>query len=152
MQFTTGYGPFFQMCDTMQGVRQVDTTGNATNVAVPNATVAGPEGVGLDKALPNFAAWFKIEYLPDCKCLCDSGRSNIAGERESVLADDLGFLACASFGAPEWSDRMNVQCFDTYNSSSPLYTDRSPLSAINQELGLQWLWMQCNQPMAWFKT
>lgn len=47
---------------------------------------------------------------------------------------------------------MNVACFDSYNTSSPFYTDRSPLSPINQELGLQWLWMQCNQPMAWYHT
>lgn len=74
MGFTSGYSTFFQMCDTMEGVRQVDTTGNGTNIAVPNATVPGPQGVGLDKALPNFAAWYKNEYLPDCKYLRGSCR------------------------------------------------------------------------------
>lgn len=45
-------------------------TGNGTNVAVPNATVPGPEGVGLDNALSNFAGWFKLEYLPESESFC----------------------------------------------------------------------------------
>lgn len=52
------------MCDTVQGVRQVDTAGNGTNSAVPGATIPGPEGAGLDKALVNYAGWFKSESLP----------------------------------------------------------------------------------------
>lgn len=52
------------MCDTIQGVRQVDTAGNGTNSAVPGATIPGPEGAGLDKALSNYANWFKAESLP----------------------------------------------------------------------------------------
>lgn len=52
------------MCDTIQGVRQVDTTGNGTNSAVPGASIPGPEGAGLDKALVNYANWFKAESLP----------------------------------------------------------------------------------------
>lgn len=52
------------MCDTIQGTRQVDMAGNGTNAAVPNATVPGPEGAGLEKALPNYAAWVKNEFLP----------------------------------------------------------------------------------------
>lgn len=62
--FFSGYSSVFQMCDTIQGTRQVDMTGNGTNAAVPNATAPGPEGAGLEKALPNYAAWVKNEFLP----------------------------------------------------------------------------------------
>ncbi|KAJ4411335.1 hypothetical protein N0V82_009024 [Gnomoniopsis sp. IMI 355080] len=104
---------------------QVDTAGNGTNVAVPGATVPGSDGVGLEKALANYANWYKAESLPG---------------------------SCASFNVPEWSDPMNVQCFDSYNATSPFYTDKTPNDVINQQLGVQWVWMQCNQPMAWYHT
>lgn len=47
---------------------------------------------------------------------------------------------------------MNVKCFDTYNASSPAFTDLSPQGAVNQQLGRQWSWIQCNQPMYWYQT
>ncbi|KAK6950614.1 hypothetical protein Daesc_007138 [Daldinia eschscholtzii] len=47
---------------------------------------SSPHGVGLEIALPNFAKWFKTEYLP-------------------------GY--CASYGYDEWKDNDNTACFDT---------------------------------------
>lgn len=47
---------------------------------------------------------------------------------------------------------MNVECFNSYNATNPFYTDKNPNAVINQELGVQWVWMQCNQPMAWYHT
>lgn len=63
MQFYSNYSTFYQMCDTIEGVRAVslNKTNNATGAAVPSA-----DGVGVEKALANFAAWFKAEYLPGC--------------------------------------------------------------------------------------
>jgi hypothetical protein len=52
------------MCDTIEGVRMVSA--NKTNTGT-NATIPSEDGVGLEKALASFAAWFRVEYLPDCK-------------------------------------------------------------------------------------
>lgn len=53
--FTSNYSQFYQMCDAIEGV-------------VPGQPKDfGVGGVGLPKALPNFANWFKSQYLPDCK-------------------------------------------------------------------------------------
>ena len=64
-QLYSGYSTFFQMCDTIEGVRQ--PSANGTNQRVSNATVPGVGGVGLEKALPNYAAWFRNEFLPYCE-------------------------------------------------------------------------------------
>ena len=64
----TNYGQFYQMCDTIEGVRVPST--NGTNHRVSNATVPGVAGVGIEKALPNYAAWFRNEFLPYCELLC----------------------------------------------------------------------------------
>lgn len=52
------------MCDTIEGVRMVSP--NNTNIGT-NATIPSAEGVGLEKALSGFAAWFRVEYLPSCE-------------------------------------------------------------------------------------
>lgn len=57
LQFYSGYSLLFRMCDTIQGYG-------------PNATVGatGPpteNGVGLQKALPNYASWYTKDYLPN---------------------------------------------------------------------------------------
>lgn len=57
LQFYSGYSLLFRMCDTIQGYG-------------PNATVRATEpptenGVGLQKALPNYASWYTKDYLPN---------------------------------------------------------------------------------------
>lgn len=57
IQFYSGYSQFYQMCDAIEG-------------ASPNATGHYSDtGVGLSKALPNFAAWYRANYIPGCKSL-----------------------------------------------------------------------------------
>jgi len=48
--------------------------------------------------------------------------------------------ACESYGY--WTGEDNAACFDTYNASSPFYTDISLENAINR----QWNWFLCNEP------
>lgn len=54
MQFNgDGFGNlFFTMCDTIEGA-----VGNTSGSSIPAA------GIGLEKALPNFASWFKTSFL-----------------------------------------------------------------------------------------
>lgn len=82
-----GYSSFFEMCDTIEGARDVNVSDvylNGTSITTTNShtTTAtrsnmpplynnnntSPEvpssGVGLEKALANFAAWYKNEELP----------------------------------------------------------------------------------------
>lgn len=55
IQFTSNYSNFFQMCDAIEGV-------------IPNVTATySDQGVGLSKALPNFAKWFTASYIPGCE-------------------------------------------------------------------------------------
>lgn len=67
ISFTSNYSRFFQMCDTIEGVRAVDYHNNGTNEPTDgshNLTVPAT-GIGLEKALPNFATWYKNEFFPD---------------------------------------------------------------------------------------
>ncbi|KAF3058586.1 putative serine protease K12H4.7 [Daldinia childiae] len=91
----------------------------------PNSTIplnsSSPRGVGLEIALPNFAEWFKAHYLP-------------------------GY--CASYGYDEWKHDYNTACFDTYNSSSPMFTDQTKANGF----GRTWVWMTCNDPFFYYQT
>ncbi|OMP83342.1 putative serine protease K12H4.7 [Diplodia seriata] len=87
--------------------------GNSTT----NSTVTSPsaDGVGLEKALDGYAAWAREVLVP-------------------------GY--CASYGYDEWTADDDVGCFDTYDATSPIYTDRSVDNAANR----QWNWFLCNEP------
>jgi hypothetical protein len=54
---------------------------------------------------------------------------------------------CASFGYPEWQEKDNVDCFDTYNATSPMYTDWTLSNKVNR----QWTWMTCNEPFGYWQ-
>ena len=54
-------------------------------------------------------------------------------------------LDCASYGY--WSDEWSVACFDSYNASSPLFTDTSVDNAVDR----QWEWFLCNEPFFWWQ-
>jgi hypothetical protein len=43
---------------------------------------------------------------------------------------------------------MNVDCFDSYNASSPFFTDTSADNAADR----QWYWMTCNEPFFYWQT
>ncbi|KAI1474707.1 peptidase S28 [Daldinia eschscholtzii] len=108
IQFTSGYSQFYQMCDAIEDSAVLLNDSN-------------PHGVGLEIALPNFAKWFKTEYLP-------------------------GY--CASYGYDEWKDNDNTACFDTYNDSSPMFTDQTQANSF----GRTWVWMTCNEPFFYYQT
>ncbi|RAK80281.1 putative serine peptidase [Aspergillus fijiensis CBS 313.89] len=88
------------------------------NVEAGAAVTPGAEGVGLEKALTGYANWFKNEIFP-------------------------GY--CASYGY--WSDEYSVACYDTYNTTSPLFTDTSVDNAVDR----QWQWFLCNEPFFWWQ-
>ncbi|POS74116.1 serine carboxypeptidase S28 [Diaporthe helianthi] len=88
----------------------------------PNSTeVPGAEGVGLEKALEGYANWVKTELLP-------------------------GY--CAGYGYDVWTKPDEVGCFDTYDETSPFFTDIASTNDINR----QWTWMLCNEPIAFWQT
>ncbi|KAI0179393.1 peptidase S28 [Hypoxylon sp. FL1284] len=112
IQLTSGYSTFYQMCDAIEGV--------LPNSTIPSNTTS-PRGVGLKKALPNFAKWFKAQYLP-------------------------GY--CKGYGYDDWSGVLDVACFDTYNASSPMFTDQSEENGFDRT----WVWMTCNDPFFYYQT
>ncbi|MCJ1433440.1 hypothetical protein MMC27_002800 [Xylographa pallens] len=83
-----------------------------------NPVDPGPSGVGLTKALAGYAQWMNTTFLP-------------------------GY--CASYGY--WTSATDVSCFDTYNASSPLFTDLSVGNTIDR----QWQWFLCNEPFAYWQ-
>ncbi|KAK8209937.1 peptidase S28 [Phyllosticta paracitricarpa] len=82
------------------------------------SSIPDASGVGLDKALAGYAKW----------------------TRELTIR-----LDCASYGY--WTDDDDLSCFDTYNASSPLFTDVSVDNAIDR----QWQWFLCNEPFAFWQ-
>ncbi|EPS30153.1 hypothetical protein POX_b02836 [Penicillium oxalicum] len=88
------------------------------NVDSGNGKLPGHNGVGLKKALAGYAKWFKTEYLPG---------------------------SCANYGY--WSDPMTTDCFNTYNASSPIFTDVS----VNNTVDRQWQWFLCNEPLFYWQ-
>ncbi|KAH7309745.1 endoprotease endo-Pro [Stachybotrys elegans] len=93
IQLNSGYSQFYQMCDAIEGA------GSAPGAKVSYSS----KGVGLKKALPNYAAWFKASYIP-------------------------GY--CESYGYSDWSGTNNVQCWNSYNASMQVWSDwdaRSPI-------------------------
>lgn len=82
------------------------------------AVTPGPEGVGLEKALAGYAAYINSTTLP-------------------------GY--CASYGY--WTEDWSVDCFDTYNASSPIFTDLSVSNSVDR----QWNWFLCNEPFAYWQ-
>ncbi|KAJ5570136.1 uncharacterized protein N7459_009566 [Penicillium hispanicum] len=88
------------------------------NVENGKGTVPGAEGVGLQKALQGYAKWFKTVYFPG---------------------------SCAAYGY--WTDKNTTACYNTYNTSSPIYTDRSVRNAVDR----QWQWFLCNEPLFYWQ-
>jgi hypothetical protein len=75
--------------------------------------------VGLEKALAGYASFFNETILP-------------------------GF--CAGYGYFEGD--YNVDCFDTFNATSPMFTDHSLSNAVDR----QWVWMTCNEPFGYWQS
>ena len=72
---------------------------------------------------------------------------------KNVLLTFYGWLLtaflidCASYGYEDWYDTYSVGCFDSYNTSSPIYTDLTVDNVIDR----QWEWMLCNEPLAYWQ-
>jgi len=97
----------------------IENAVDAGNVTYGNSTIPGEEGVGLEKALAGYAKWNVEVFLP-------------------------GY--CENLGPyPDFAGTDNIACFDTYNASSPLYTDTSLANPISR----QWVWMTCNEPFGY---
>jgi hypothetical protein len=85
------------------------------------ASLPDASGVGLETALAGYAAWFTDIYLP---------------------------TACMDYGYADFNSTNNTLCFDTYNASSPLFTDTS----LSNQIDRQWVWMTCNEPFGYWQT
>lgn len=123
MNFVSGYSRFYKFCDAVE------------NVTPGAKSVPGPEGVGLEKALQGYASWFNSTYLPGCKSL------------EYVLEapQRLKRIACAEY--KYWTDKDAVDCYDSYETNSPIYTDK----AVNNTSNKQWTWFLCNEPLFYWQ-
>nr|XP_036589823.1 serine carboxypeptidase S28 [Colletotrichum truncatum]KAF6801828.1 serine carboxypeptidase S28 [Colletotrichum truncatum] len=87
IQLDSGYSDFFVMCDAVEGF-----TGNFTR----NATRPGADGVGLPKALDNFAKWWTSSYLPG---------------------------ACPDYDSRAQNSTAIEDCYGSYDPTSSIYTD-----------------------------
>ncbi|KAL7794264.1 peptidase S28 [Trichoderma ceciliae] len=81
--------------------------------------IPGPGGVGLTNALAGYVKWFNTISLPG---------------------------SCSIF--EYWPNPNDTSCYDTYNATSPLYTDITPANTVNR----QWFWFLCNEPFKWWQV
>lgn len=101
-EFFTGYDDFDKWCDYIENA--VTTSSNGTTL-YPTKFTAGPEGVGLQRALQGYATWFTTLVLPN---------------------------ACAELSAV-WKGKYNAECFNKHNASSPMFTDTSVLNSFDRQ-------------------
>lgn len=122
---SSNYSNFFQMCDTLEGVRPTAINGTNSTASAKgpwsNVTIPSAAGIGLKKALPNLASYFRHEYLPN---------------------------TCAEYEYQDWLDPMSIGCFESHNVSNPIFSDW----AVNNTVNRQWIWMLCNEPFAYWQT
>ncbi|MCJ1312185.1 hypothetical protein MMC25_005859 [Agyrium rufum] len=83
-----------------------------------NATMPDGNGVGLNKALAGYANWVKEVVVP-------------------------GYCQGYGYGGGE----MDTWCFNSYNTSSHIFTDLS----VGNPADRQWLWFLCNEPFAYWQ-
>jgi hypothetical protein len=91
---------------------------DAVENAINSTSPPGAEGVGLEKALAGYASWMNGTLIP-------------------------GY--CASYGYTD--DLYDISCFDTYNASSPEFTDTS----LSNTWDRQWQFMLCNEPFGYWQ-
>jgi hypothetical protein len=65
-----------------------------------------------------------------------------------VFVNILQGTDCDSYGYSDWAGSMNVQCWDTYDTSMQVYQDMSPANAVDRT----WIWMTCNEPLFYWQT
>jgi hypothetical protein len=97
----------------------VENSYTAPNTTL-NHTLPGAEGVGLEKALAGYARWTREQFLP-------------------------GY--CEGYGYEDFNGTLNTACLNTYNASSPMYTDTTLSNTVDR----QWVWMTCNEPFGYWQ-
>ncbi|KAF1937821.1 hypothetical protein EJ02DRAFT_458410 [Clathrospora elynae] len=106
----------FLWCDAIEGAWD-PVTRTFTKTALP-----GIEGVGLQKALENWAKWVKYYTLPG---------------------------SCASkFDYPGLYSENSTYCYESYDPKDPFYTDLT----VDNPWNRQYLWLQCNEPYGFWTT
>lgn len=85
-----------------------------------SSLLPGVEGVGLKKALAGYAAWWNEVEFPGL---------------------------CESYGYDDFAGTNNTACLDTYNASSPIFTD----TTLSNVADRQWVWMTCNEPFGYWQ-
>ncbi|KAK0652468.1 putative serine peptidase [Cercophora newfieldiana] len=135
IQRYSNYSEFYQMCDSVEGVRPVNMTkaegtnattigekqpSNITNGGVVASNISA-EGVGLEKALANFALWYKYEEFPG---------------------------SCQDYDYEDWNDTYSVACYDSHNETNSAVVDYRVDNAVNR----QWFWFLCNEPFAYWQV
>lgn len=58
---------------------------------------------------------------------------------KTSISDNV-LIACSTYGY--WKGEFDVDCYNTHNASSPLFTDLTPTNSANR----QWNWFLCNEP------
>lgn len=144
------------MCDSIEGARPVNTSKvdsertnsttigekqppyNVTQNDVQAANISA-DGVGLEKALANFAKWYKYEEFP-------GGKYHTKGpEPRSETNTET---ACQEYGYDDWNDTLSVKCYESHNATNSAVVDYRVDNAVNR----QWFWMLCNEPFAYWQV
>jgi hypothetical protein len=133
---TTGYSRFYQFCDAIE----VCTCSVLTNYSHVHRTSKPAQ-----KTCPDRTVWAYGKHWTDMRNgsnthICQG----VSPSRESRNKADQP--ACKAYGY--WEDEHSVECFNTHNESSPMYTDTSPRNTFFRT----WLWFCCNEPFFYWQT
>lgn len=108
---------FYQNAGFFEWCDYIENSVNQTD----KSKLPGAKGVGLETALEGYAKWTKTELLPN--------------------------YCYNTYGYEEFKGVDNVACFNTYNASSPLFTDMT----VSNTGDRQWIWFLCNQPFGYWQ-
>ncbi|KAI8965241.1 peptidase S28 [Daldinia sp. FL1419] len=84
-------------------------------------------------------------FFPDLTWLPNGSNPRVVG-LEFKAHYPPGYYA--SYSYHEWKGSYNVAFFDTYNASSPMFTDQSGANMFDRT----WVWMTCNNPVFYYQT
>ena len=130
------YSRFYQFCDAVE----VCTCSVLTNYSHVHRTSKPAQ-----KTCPDRTVWEYGKHWTDMRNgsntrICQG----ISPSRESRNKADQP--VCKVYGY--WENEHSVECFNTHNESSPMYTDTSPRNTFFRT----WLWFCCNEPFFNWQT
>ncbi|KAL1973854.1 hypothetical protein VTN31DRAFT_5414 [Thermomyces dupontii] len=117
----THFDEFYTFCDYIENVQ-----GNPPSYPEP-------DGVGAERALEGYAAWWNEIFFPGCESIL-----------QTIVPKTDKFIADVQFVGYDDTDPLSTRCLESYDPNNPKFADTSVRNVANR----QWNWILCNEPFA----